>query len=175
MCSKLRTGESAKTYPEAYYRFISSLAVSFQDTTVAKYSRTKLTLYHPRGPFPNQMLTFLQSCVREQWNKSGPFIDDVLNPTNIVGANLLYWESLRAAQALHAAARRNDARWILDILFQRTRTRMSTGKSSFPTAASLYLPRNSTDRERASAIYLRAREWTSLSPSERSTRRVGGV
>lgn len=121
------------------------------------------------------MLKFLRSCAKGQWGQSNLFINNLLNPTDAVGANVLYWQSLRAAQALHAAGRKNDARWTLDFLCHKIPVRMSIVQGTIPTVADSYPLRNPTDRERAHGIAPREKHWTSYSQDERSIRGVEGV
>lgn len=176
LCVSLATHQGAQTSLKAFDQFASSLGRWLRDPASADHTYARLMLYHPLGPSPDPKLNFLRSCAEQQWDKSIPFVDDLLNPTDIQRTNLLYWESLRAAQALHSAMRLSDARWILDLLFQKIPKRVLRGNlNAIPAADGIRLRRTTTANERASGIQVGGKAWMEMPPSARTLRGLGDV
>lgn len=104
---------------------------------------------------------------------SEPLVDEVINPKHAAVSDMLYFNSLRAAQRLRKDRRQQDARWIVDFVCPRIPTRCHRHSPPAQARGKIVLNRQTTKYERTVGVVL---DRATLADSRWKTiRGIGGT
>lgn len=163
----LQVQEGRHVSVEDHDWFCRALAMWTRDPAELQMNRAILALYRPREPSPSPMLDFLRSCTDGGTHESSKFVAGFLNDSKAdKGAEMMYWQGVRAAQQLQQRGNERDARWILNFLATRMPVRFERGRNSYPDRGKMISQRRLTKWEQSSlpngGVRSRSKVWEPL-------------